>query len=265
MNLTILKKTLILIALSVGFCSCGNYKKITYFRDLQDSSKAQSIEEYPFKELKIKSDDILAITIQTIDPVNATSVNQITSTPVAGISLGTANSSSTEISGFLVDKDGVIELPMLGKLNVLNLTTIEAREVIRAKASLYYKEPTVQVRFTNFKITIIGEVAKPAPYILPNEKITVLDAIGLAGDLTIYGKRENIMLIRENNGKKEVYRFNLNSSETFKSPAFYLQQNDIIYVESHKAKAGTLNAGTRQTIGLVASIISVFAILISIF
>lgn len=247
MILSFIKKYIPLIAFSVIFCSCSNYKKIAYFRDLQDSTKSQTIAEVGYTELKIKADDILSITIQTIDPANTTSVN----------------SSSTEISGFLVDKDGVIELPMLGKLKVLNLTTIEVREVIRAKASLYYKEPTVQVRFTNFKITVLGEVARPAPYILPNEKITVLDAIGLAGDLTVFGKRENIMLIRENNGKKDVYRFNLNSSETFKSPAFYLHQNDIIYVESHKAKAATLNAGTGQTIGIVVSIISLFAILAS--
>lgn len=265
MILQMLKKHLILLILLIGFSSCGNYKKIVYFRDLQDSAKSQTIPQVAYAELKIKADDILSITIQTIDPVNATSVNQLTTTPVAGISLGTASSPNVQVSGFLVDKDGIIELPMLGKLKLLNLTTIEARELIRAKASLFYKEPSVQVRFTNFKITVLGEVVRPAPYILPNEKVNVLDAIGLAGDLTIYGKRENVMLIRENNGKKEVYRFNLNSSQTFNSPAFYLQQNDIIYVESNKAKAATLNTARTQTFALLASLASVLAILFSRF
>lgn len=263
MILSILKKQITLIILCCSFWSCSNYKKLAYFRDLQDSTKSQIIAEIGYKELEIKADDILSITIQTIDPVNATSVNQLTSTPVAGISLGTASSPNAQVSGFLVDKEGNIELPMLGRIKLLGLTTIEARELIRKKASLFYKEPAVQVRFTNFKITILGEVAKPAPYILPNEKVSVLDALGLAGDLTIYGKRENIMLIRENNGKKYVYRFNLNSSDTFKSPAFYLQQNDIIYVEGNKAKAATLNIARTQTLTLLVSFASVFAIFIS--
>ncbi len=263
MILTILKKYLILLTLCIGICSCSNYKKIAYFRDLQDTTKAQTIAELKYNELKIQADDIISITIQTIDPINAASINQTTTTPVAGVSLGTAISPNTQVAGFLVDKDGFIELPMLGKLKLAGLTTIEAREFIKLKASLFYKEPTVQVRFTNFKITVLGEVAKPAPYILPNEKISVLDALGLAGDLTIFGKRENVMLIRENNGKKEVYRFNLNSSQTFSSPAFYLQQNDIIYVEGNKAKAATLNAARTQTFALIGSIMSVLVILLT--
>ncbi len=264
MILPFLKRNILLFILSASFCSCANYKKIAYFRDLQNNTQ-QTIPEIAYKELKIQADDILSITIQTIDPVNTTSINQITTTPVAGVSLGTANSNSAQVAGFLVDKEGDIELPMLGKLKLAGLTTIEARELIRTKASFFYKDPSVQVRFTNFKITVLGEVAKPAPYILPNEKISILDALGLAGDLTIYGKRENIMLIRENNGKKEIYRFNLNSSSTFNSPAFYLQQNDIIYVEGNKAKAATLNTARSQTYALIASLASVFAILITRF
>ncbi|TAF45014.1 MAG: hypothetical protein EAZ51_02810 [Sphingobacteriales bacterium] len=257
------KINLFLVALCVYLSACNNYKKIAYFRDLQDIDKLQSISETAYTELKIKADDILSITIQTIDPLNATSVNQITTMPSVGVSLGTVVAPNAQISGFLVDKDGFIELPMLGKLKLIGLSTIEARELIRNKASEFYKQPSVQVRFANFKVTILGEVAKPAPYILPNEKISVLDALGLAGDLTIFGKRENIMLVRENNGKKDIYRFNLNSSETFKSPAFYLQQNDIIYVEGNKAKAATLNAARTQTFALIGSIMSVLVILFS--
>jgi len=261
MILLFLRKCILFLMLCVGFCSCANYKKIAYFRDLQDSTKSQSVALLTYKEIKIQADDILSITIQTIDPVNAASVNQLNSMPVAGITLGTATTANAQVAGFLVDKDGFIELPMLGKLKLIGLTTIEARELIKEKASLYYKEPTVQLRFTNFKITVLGEVAKPAPYILPNEKVSVLDALGLAGDLTIFGKRDNVMLLRENNGKKQVYRFNLNNSDIFKSPAFYLQQNDIIYVEGNKAKAATLNAARTQTFALVGSIMSVLVIL----
>lgn len=262
MILSFFKKYLLLFTVTFCFCSCGNYKKIAYFGDLQDSTKAQTISTHAYKELTIKSDDILSVTIQTIDPLNAASINQVTTAPPIAQTLGTSFT-GTPFTGYLVDRDGNIELPMLGKIRLAGLTTLDARELIRTKASLFYKEPTVQVRFTNFKITVLGEVAKPAPYILSNEKLTVLDAIGLAGDLTVYGKRENVMLIRENNGKKDVYRFNLNSSDTFRSPAFYLQQNDIIYVQADKVKAASLNTVRTQNIAIISSILSLVVIVIT--
>ena len=264
MIISYLKKYIFLFIISLSFCACGNYKKIAYFRDLQDSAKSQTISTIAYKELIIKSDDILSVTIQTIDPQNASSINQVTTAPVVEQALGTSTEGAP-VMGYLVDREGNIELPMLGKIKLAGLTTLEAREFIKRKVSVFYKEPTIQVRFANFKITVLGEVARPAPYILPNEKLTVLDAIGLAGDLTVYGKRENVMLIRENNGKKDVYRFNLNSSDTFRSPAFYLQQNDIIYVEADKVKAASLNTVRTQNIAIMSSIISVLFIVITRF
>ena len=264
MILSFLRKHFIAFSLLTGLlCSCSTNKRIVYFSDLQDTSSAKSINQQPYIEPHIQSDDILSITIQTIDPLNSANVNQLTTMPVAGANLTTPNSGAMQVSGFLVDKDGFIELPMLGKIKLLGLTTMEARETVRQKAAVYFKEPTVQVRYANFKITVLGEVAKPAPYILPNEKVSILDALGLAGDLTVFGKRENVLLIRENKGKKEFYRFNLNSSESFKSPAFYLQQNDIVYVEGNKAKAATLNAARTQTFALVGSVMSVLILLLT--
>src|SRR5690606_4108361 len=119
------------------------------------------------------------------------------------------------------------------------------------------------VRFANPKIPGSGEVAMHATYTVTNEKVTLLDAIGLAGDLTIYGKRENVMLIRENNGEKEFVRFDLNSYDTFKSPYFYLQQNDVIYVEPGKGKVAANNAARTQTITLIGSIVSVLIVAFS--
>src|SRR5690606_35768803 len=208
-----------------------------------------------FEEPVIQTDDILSITIQTIDPQATEAVNQVSVVPAVGAS--SANSMGNQvIRGFLVDKDGNVAIPMLGTIKLEGLTTYEARKLIAEKASQFFNDPTVQVRFANFKITVIGEVARPATYTVPNEKVTLMDAIGLAGDLTIYGKRENVMLIREMNGEKEFVRFDLNSYDTFKSPYFYLQQNDVIYVEPGKAKVAANNTARMQTLSFVGTLVS---------
>src|SRR5690606_28362694 len=219
-------KIFLLFSFSVFFLmSCAVTKKTVYFSDIAlDSVSAVHLAQ--FNEPIIQSDDILSITIQTVDVEATAAVNQVSTVPAVGAS-SASNLGNQVIRGFLVDKDGNVAIPMLGNIKVAGLTTYQARQVIAENASRFFKEPTVQVRFANFKITVIGEVAKPATYTMPNEKVTLLDAIGLAGDLTIYGKRENVMLIRDNaDGEKEFIRFNLNSYDTFKSPYFYLQQND---------------------------------------
>src|SRR5690606_20590184 len=126
-----------------------------------------------------------------------------------------------------------------------------AREVIRNKAASYLVDPNVQVRFVNFKVTVIGEVGKPATYAFQNEKVSILDAIGMAGDLTIYGKRENVLLIRETSNGKEMIRFNLNKSDIFNSPYYYLKQNDIVYVEPSKSKIANTDASRTRTFAIV--------------
>ncbi len=167
------------------------------------------------------------------------------------------------MQGFLVDRDGNIELPLVKKIKVAGFTTSQAKEAIRQKAAIYYKEPVVNVRFANFYISILGEVNRPAQYTIPNEKATVLDAIALAGDMTVYGRRENVLLIRELDGKKYATRFNLNSSQVFENPYFYLRQGDVIYVEPNKARASVNDVRTVRNIGIITSIASVLIIAIS--
>lgn len=249
------------LSVIVLFASCAVTKKTVYFRDL-DTIKVSSIRSPAFKEPVIQPDDILSINIQTIDPKNALVLNQATTMSAVGASSASAIGNQA-ISGFLVDKEGMVELPMLGKMKVSGLTTYHARELIRDKVSFYYKDPTVQVRFANYKITIIGEVAKPATYTVPNEKVSVLDALGLAGDLTIYGKRENVLLIRETADEKHFVRLNLNSSKLFESPYYYLRQNDVLYVEPNKAKVASNNAARTQTLTLLGSAMSVLIILLT--
>jgi polysaccharide export outer membrane protein len=257
-----LKIFLLLSFFLFSLSSCVVTKKSVYFNDLPlDSIAAVSLAK--FNEPIIQPDDILSITIQTVDIDATAAVNQVSTVPAVGASSASTVGNQV-IRGFLVDKDGNVAIPMLGNIKVAALTTYEARQLIAENASRFFKEPTVQVRFANFKITVIGEVERPATYTVPNEKVTLLDAIGLAGDLTIYGKRENVMLIRDNsNGEKEFIRFNLNSYDTFTSPYFYLQQNDVIYVEPGKGKIAANNAGRTQTISIISALASLAIVALS--
>ena len=167
------------------------------------------------------------------------------------------------IAGYLVDQNGYIELPMVGRLQVGGLTTTAARDAIRDKAAVYYKDPVVNIRFANFRVTVLGEVNRPAQYIIPNEKVSILDIIGMAGDLTIYGKRDNIMLIREINGEKHIARFNLNNSDILESPFFYLRQGDIIYVQHTKSKSAATDMVKARNFSFLATGISLLAVILS--
>jgi polysaccharide export outer membrane protein len=236
--------------------SCVSTKNVPYFQDISLATKSAIDSTALFTEPKIQNDDILSVSIFTIDPVNTTVVNQ---------TMLVATPGQQAVSGYLVDKNGEIELSIVGKIKLAGLTTFEAKDLIRSRVSVFYKDPSVQVRFANFKVTVFGEVARPAAYTVPNEKVTILDAIALAGDLTIYGKRDNIMLIRDNNGKKEFARFNLSSSEIFNSPYFYLRQNDVIYIEPTKAKIAANNSARTQTITIIGTLVSVLTLVVSRF
>lgn len=243
--------------------SCVSNKKIAYFQDIKSINQAKLDSATAFTEPIIQTDDILSINVFTLNPLTGAVVNQAAATPALG---GNTNSSlTTQNTGFLVDKNGEVELSLIGKVKVVGLTTYQARELIREKASAVYKQPNVQLRFANFKVSVLGEVNAPSAYTLPNEKVSILDALSLAGDLTIYGRRENVLIIRDNNGKKEFARLDLNSSNIFNSPFYYLKQNDVIYVEPNKRKVSASNSAQIQTIGVIASVISVIVLAISSF
>lgn len=244
--------------------SCVSNKKIAYFQDIQSIKQAKLDSAAIFTEPVIQSDDILSINIFTLNPQSGAIVNQAASNTVLGGGANTAVAAQ-QVSGFLVDRNGDVELSLIGKVKVAGLTTYQARELIREKAAAVYKEPNVQLRFANFKVSVLGEVNSPSAYTLPNEKVSILDALSLAGDLTIYGRRDNILIVRDNNGKKEFVRLDLNSSKVFNSPFYYLKQNDVVYVEPNKRKVSASNSAQVQTIGVIASVISVIVLAISSF
>jgi polysaccharide export outer membrane protein len=253
------------------FSSCNRnaYQNIPYFADLPDSSRA-IVSKKDYKDLLIRVDDILNISIQTIDPLSA-SVNSLTpgvqsatfpaSSSLSGVLNNNNSSLQTAANSFIVDKDGLIELPTIGKIHVEGLSTNAARDTIHNRAAFYFKEPTVNVRFANFKINVLGEVMRPGTYVLPSERATIFDALGMAGDLTVFGKRENIVLVRDSANINKLVRLNLNSKNIVASEYFYLRQNDVIYVEPNKAKIANLDAVKTRNFAIASSVLSVLIII----
>ncbi|WP_366512734.1 polysaccharide biosynthesis/export family protein [Lunatimonas sp.] len=191
---------------------------------------------------KIQKDDLLKITVSSASEESNLLFNAgIMDTGVEG-RLTQAQRALNE--GYLVDEQGEINFPVLGKIQIEGLTKTEAIAMMTDKVSEYVKDPIVNIRFINFKITVIGEVNRPSTLVVPTEKVSLLEALGLAGDMTMYGKRENVLIIRETDGERRATRVNLNSKEFLESPYYYLQQNDVVYVEPDRIKA--VQASTNQ-------------------
>jgi len=277
-----MKKSLILrfclfapvLYLSLTLFSCSSTRKVKYFQDIPDSGQVKTIAKAEYKELLIQPGDILNVVIETIDPLSTSTVNAgnigNTTTPSGGsngvagalATLSGANQQLQPITGYQVDKDGNIEIPILGKIKAGGYTTLQLKDIVYKQATKYYKEPTVVVKLVNFKVSVTGEVLKPGQYIMPDEKEGILDALAMAGDLTVYGKRENVLLIRENlDGTKNAYRINLKKSNTMSSPVYYLRQNDIIYVEPRKAKSDATDAAQAKYVGIIAAFFSLLIII----
>jgi polysaccharide export outer membrane protein len=248
--------------ISIFIVGCSTNKNIIYFQDIQNTESAEIEKNAIYNEPVIQPDDNLSINIFTLNQQTGAIINQAAASPILG---GNANvATSPQMMGFVVDKNGDVELALAGKIKVAGLTTYQARELVREKVTQYYINPNVQLRFANFKVSILGEVNAPSTYNMPNEKVTITDALSIAGDLTIYGRRDNVLVVREINGKKQYAHLNLNSSNIFNSPFFYLKQNDLVYVEPNKARNSANNAGRVQTVGIVTSVLSVLVLAVSV-
>lgn len=240
----------------LGLFSCTSTKNIPYFRNVPDTLQGQNIivPTSAFQEPRIQSNDLLQVTIQTLDPQTNSAINA---------TLASTSAQPMVTQGFMVDKEGCIEIPMVGRIFVNNITTSEAREAIRKKAVIYYKDPVVNVRFLNFTVSVLGEVTRPGVYNIVNEKATVLDAISMAGDLTIFAKRKNIMLVRELNGKKQISRLDLTSTDLFQSTSLYLKQGDMIYIEPNKSKIASNDQAQIRNVTIASTLITSLALIIS--
>ncbi|MDM1297605.1 polysaccharide biosynthesis/export family protein [Empedobacter falsenii] len=244
---------LLILVFILSISSCASRKELIYFQGDQ-----QSTTKYEEFIPKIQSSDMLAISVSAADikatePFNQQSVYQVNS--------GMQNNPYAKI--YTVDENGYINYPLIGNVKVGGLTRTEAENELKSKISKYIVNPGVNINFTNFRISVLGEVAKPGNFTIPNERVSILDALGMAGDLTINGVRNNIMVIREQNGQKQTFNVDLTSKEILNSPVYYLAQNDVVYVEPNNAKisASKFTPNYSLWISVAGVIISVIAVI----
>ncbi|RYE25170.1 MAG: sugar transporter [Sphingobacteriales bacterium] len=246
-----------LVSTIVFLCSCGSSKNLTYFNDLQDSSAVISaIPKRP--DPVVQAGDILVITVTSLNAESNQLFNKGTianTNATVTSTLGGLN--TTTVEGYLVNSDGNISFPVLGQVRLIGLTREEVRRKMVEELSTFVKDPIVSVRFNNFRITVVGEVSHPSTFVIPNEKISILEALGMAGDMTPYGRRNNVLLIREENGQRTIVRIDLNKHDVLNSPYYYLRQNDVVYVEPTKYR----DPSTQRNLQLVSIGLSVISIL----
>lgn len=243
----------------LSFSACTSSKKILYLQDVKPLVKQDIENKY---EVKIHNDDMLAIMINSKNPELALPFNM----PLVSYQVGYQNSYSQRILGYLVDSDGDIDFPILGKIHVAGMTRKGLTEYLKQRLidEDYIKDPIVTVQFLNFKISVMGEVNRPGSFDINSDRITLLEALSKAGDLTIYGRRDRVAVIREVDGVRTILYHDLRSSDIFQSPCYYLQQNDIVYVEPNKAKAAQSRINQNNTVSVWTSVISVLTSIVTL-
>lgn len=247
-----MKKYSYLVLLVALVTSCSAPKNVAYLWNSDDVDLSQSQFLY---DAKIMPKDILTITVNTVNPDAAAPFNLTVPTAYSSQTRGTY--SQAVLQTYLVDNQGVIDYPILGRIKVGGLTKSECEAMIHDKIKPYLnanENPVVTVQMSSYSISVLGEVNHPGSFQVSREKINILEALAQAGDLTIYGVRENVKLIREDaTGKKQIYRVNLNDANLLTSPYYYLQQNDIVYVEPNKVKAKNSTIGQSTTLWISAT------------
>ena len=254
-----------LVAFVLMLGSCGSTKNVAYFKNSDSVDLSQSQYLY---DARIMPKDQLTITVSAEDDEAVIPFNMTVPTPY------TANQRSTYsqamLQTYLVDNKGNINFPIVGELHVGGLTKSEAEALVKEKIKPYMStnvNPIVTVRMTGYQISVLGEVTRPGTFTVSREKITILEALAQAGDLTIYGVRDNVKLIREDaSGKKTIVEMNLNDANIINSPYYYLQQNDVVYVEPNKVKARNSTVGTTTSLWFtsVSILISLSSLLYNI-
>lgn len=255
--------SILLALLVVSAASCSTYKKINYIQDAQLDTALTMIAN---QGILIQPMDMISIVVSSRDPELA----RIYNLPVVTYQAGSESSVSNfnqRLIGYSVDNDGNIQFPELGTIHVAGLNRWQLAELIREKLSSLVKDAVVTVQFMNFKISVTGEVTSPGVFDISGDKITIFEAISLARNLTIYGRRDGVYVIREQNGNRTIYQVDLRTVDMFNSPAYYLQQNDVVYVEPNKVRAGqsTINENNLKSVSLWVSIGSFLSTLATLF
>lgn len=250
MKMSFKHSLIFIILVSLLAASCANTKKLVYLQGIEDEKNYDTSLRY---EIKLQPDDLLSIVVSA---ENA----EITIPFNLPIIQGNVATTSQTGRTFLIDNDGLIEFPVLGNLKLGGLTRTEATTKLKDMVSKYIANPVITIRVLNYKISILGEVTKPGNYVVNGERITILEALSLAGDLTVYGKRKNVLLIHDEGGKKTYTRIDLTDAKLLNSSNYYLAQNDIIIVEPNKPKLNGSIVG--PNIGLWLTSVSVLLSLI---
>lgn len=248
-----IKKHIYILVILINLSSCAFKKKFIYF----NSSSIKTQQKNFFTTLK--SGDILNIDVfngnkESVEPFNFPKPN---TNSIAGYVNGIPAT-----PGYVIDNEGYIDFPTIGKIKIMGLTTIEATNLIKEQIKTYVSNPVINLRILNFKVTVLGEVRNPNTFLIPNERITILEALGLAGDLLISGVRKEVIVIRDINGIKQEYTVDLTSKDIFDSPVYYLTQNDVVYVKPNQAK---INSSTvSSSYGIFISIASLLITTINV-
>lgn len=253
-------KLLVVVFLSILGVSCVSPKKIVYFQDL---SEGQRVLDTLQKSSKIQSGDLLSIVVSAYDLNAARPFNLISETrptpEVSGISINNTN----QQQAYLTAQDGTIDFPVLGNLKVAGLSRTELSEMLTKRISEYVKDPIVTIRILNFKVSLLGEVNRPGTYNFEGERLTLPAALGLAGDMTIYGRRDNVLVIRDDGKTKQYEYLDLRSADVLNSAYYYLQQNDVVYVEPNRAQvqSSSFNRNTAVYVSVASLLLSAMAII----
>lgn len=224
--------------------SCASKREVVYF---QDASDFETIVDNNSFATKFKIDDLVSIFVSTLDPEASAPFNLLRGASEGGI--------RAEQVDYLIDKEGEIDFPVIGKTKIAGLSAEETRVLLRERLAEYLIDPIINIRLRNFSVSILGEVNRPGTYPVNGERITIFEALGLAGDLTIKGQRDNVLVIRDFDGAKVYQRIDLRSKQALESPVYYLTQNDVVYVEPNKSAITASSLDNRATIAV--SIVSI--------
>ena len=243
------------------FLSCGSRKDIVYYQNIDGLNSKSEDNTY---ELKIQQDDLLMIVVSADSPEIAAPFNLKAANVVTVSNQDFIGRESAQL--YLVDSKGVIDFPVLGKLKVSGLKRTDVVELIKNKVSQYIKNPIVNLRIMNFKVSVQGEVTNPGTFTVNSERITLPEALSMAKELTVYGTRNNLLIIREIDGVKTFNRVDLTKADFINSPFYYLSQNDVIYVEPNKSKinASKIGPDTGVVISAASILVTLITLIISI-
>ncbi|MEG1573658.1 MAG: polysaccharide biosynthesis/export family protein [Bacteroidales bacterium] len=256
----------IIVALAIVMFSCKSVENITYFPQVgvSDSLKLMDIIEANY-ESKILPDDELAVVV-TAEDINAVSIFNLPAVSIKQKEGKSQSSGGAQMLTYLVDNNGEITFPVLGRIKISGMTNKEAENYLRGRIEAYVKDPIVTLNVLNSKITIMGEVNAPGIYYLDKERVSIVNALGQAGDLTIQGKRTNVLLVREEDGKRSFHRIDLTKPDIFTSPCYYVKKNDFIYVEPNKEKKSSskYNSQKQINIAITSTVLSGISIIASL-